>query len=91
MTMNELVDEMLANLNSIDFDYYRSEFGYSEWETIRRVKLETHEGWAKKGINVEFSPTSTYLKCENETKIISTNELKKMFMNQRRQVQLALF
>lgn len=48
MTMNELVDEMLSNLNSIDFDYYRSEFGYSEWEAIRRTKLETHEGWAKK-------------------------------------------
>ena len=91
MTMSDLQKAMLKELNDIDFDYYKSEFGYSEWQTILKTKLSVYSGWCKDKIGIDYSPSGVKLHCHGEVKTIRVNDLKKLFENQNRDKQLALF
>ena len=91
MTMEELQKELLKELNSIDFDYYKSEFGWDEWKTIYETELKTCHGWHKEKTGIEYNPSYVRLHCNNENKIIKSSELKRMFESQNRDKQLVLF
>lgn len=90
MTMDELEKAMIDELNRLNFDYYKSEFGYSEWKTIQKVKLSTCSGWRKDKVGIDYSPNGARLCCNGEYKSVSVNQLKKMFECQDNK-QLSLF
>lgn len=91
MTMNELERVMLNELNELDFDYYKNEFGYNEWQSIVQKKLNTYSGWIKDKTSIKYSPSGVKLQCSGETRMIKINDLKKMFENQDIDKQLTLF
>lgn len=89
VNFEEIQNKMLADLNSHDFGYFKEEFGYSKWETIRKFILESYYGCSNKGSGYWFTPAGVTLKVDDATKFIKVNDLRKMF--EKGDEQLSLF
>lgn len=97
MTIDDVEQEMLEDLNSIDFDYYKRTFNKNEWQTIKWIRIDSWHGCgytdseSKKHIGYSYTPNGCELKCGDEIKKININDLKKLFEGQNKPKQLSLF